>query len=271
MKLSRYPLLNDGDWLRQTYEGGKSLEQIAGIVGATNHGVVRKSLIRFGIPIRSKGDGQRLRYNKTDNFVLNLPVIEGCLLGDGYFKSENKISGDSAPVFGKRNIFRDHVDFVAAKIFGTESGQRVKLRTNNGKQIYELSTLSHPELLPLYRKWYPPENGYRKVIPPDITLTPDTLLHWFLDDGYSYMVQKGPYRYIRIEFACQSFLPEELRILAEHIKAQFGLVIYPRLHKRNGAVRGTGMEMHLSQSSARDFFKIIGPPPVVSLAYKWKV
>lgn len=36
------------------------------------------------------------------------------------------------------------------------------------------------------------------------------------------------------------------------------------------AQTGTGWRIHLPQSQAQDFFKIIGPCPVPSLAYKWK-
>ena len=111
-----------------------------------------------------------------------------------------------------------------------------------------------------------------------MNFTPTVLLHWFLDDGYSYIVNrkyKNPKwnkRKVRVLFSTQSFQKEELELLAKKILDNLGLKVYVRFHRRNGKVLGTGYELELSEkkSNITLFYDIIGPPPVPSLAYKWK-
>ena len=68
-----------------------------------------------------------------------------------------------------------------------------------------------------------------------------------------------------IVFCSESFVKEDQEMLCERIAAKFPLT--PKLMKSQW---GTGYRIGLPQSQTQEFFEIIGPPPVPSLAYKWK-
>jgi len=275
MRQSKYSLLNDRNWLHKKYTtDGLSTEQIAQLVGCLSCSSVSQSLRRHNINVRSKSEGHRVSRD-DDGFVVYKDVIEGCLLGDGSLKVGNRYSDDSYPLFSKRNIHHDHVKYVGELLFGDNADSRIKLVDNTttlGKgQIYSLTSLTHPELMELYRAWYPASNDYKKIIPTSIEITPALLLHWFLDDGYSYKYTRlQKYTYTRLEFACMSFTVEELEMLCVKIYEKFGITMFIRVHKRNGKIAGTGCEVHVKQGDIPLFYEIIGPPPVPSLAYKWK-
>ena len=279
--ISKYVKLNDSKWLEKQYLGNfRSLNHIARESGCTASSV-RSALLRFGIKLRSKSEGQRLRYGKEDFFQINKDVIDGCLLGDACLRKMNKYSNDSLPLFLKKNLYHDHILLVASLLFGQNHTDRIReVRSyhgyglaGNAKSMFSLSSLTHPELEPFYQRWYPRTNDFHKVVPEDIAISPTMLLHWFMDDGYSYWVsyKNDKQRYLRVEFATQSFNKPELDFLAESILNILGLRMAVRLHKRHGEIRGTGYEMHVQQKDVPKFFEVIGPCPVPSLAYKWKI
>jgi hypothetical protein len=278
MRQSKFELLNDKGWLKQKYiEEQLSTIEIAKIVGCKSCASVWKYLNHHNIDIRSKSEGHTCN-RISDNFIFNLPVIEGCLLGDGSFKSHNKHSDDSYPVFRKSNIGYDHILYVANELFAADAEKRIIEGDNSNsgygssKPIFILCSLSHTELMPLYRKWYPPQNNYKKVIPEDIEISSKLLLHWFMDDGRSFQRRKEHHikKQICIEFSCQSFTKDELQMLADKIYDKFSLKITPVLHQRHGIIKGTGMDMFVPQSQIELFYEIIGPCPVPSMQYKWK-
>jgi hypothetical protein len=285
----KYPLLNDAQWLKSKYEDEKfSINAIAALVGNAEPGHVYQRLCRCGVKIRTKSEGHVFS-REDDGFVLNemtKSVIVGALLGDGSLSSSNKKSDGSCPSFRKTNIYYDHVSWVAQLLFGDKWKSRVTERWTKGlgfgngqpRRIFCIQGLTRKELMYYFRKWYPPENNYKKVVPKDIEINKTVLLHWFLDDGYSYKVVKKwktkagihTREMIRVQFATEGFQKEELEMLCDKIKNQLGLIMYPRFHQRHGKIDGTGYHLELSQKQISQFFKIIGPPPIKSLAYKWK-
>jgi hypothetical protein len=272
--MSKYKELSDKDWLFEKYIiEAKSITQISKLIESKYH-QVRFALIKHKIPIRTKSEGQRLlKRSGEDYFVLNQPIIEGGLLGDAGLKKENKISDDCYPFFSHSSIHYEYAVHISQQIFQNNWLDRIKEReqtTLSTKPIFRTTSLTHKELLPFYKRWYPEINNYKKLIPHDLQLSKDLLLHWFLDDGYSYRVKKGNYRYVRIQFATQSFEKSDLDYLYDKILIQFGLKIYPRLHQRHGKIKGTGYHMELSQSQNVDFFDLIGESPVSCFDYKWK-
>jgi len=280
---SKYTLLNDVDWLRERYTiEGKSTVEIANIVRCSSPQTVCQSLRKHGIHVRSKSEGHLVK-RQGDGLILDdttLSIITGCLLGDGFF-SRNRGTGN--PQFRKNNIYYDHQLFVAKQLFGEKYKERISGPfandgglSKNSKPLFHLRSLVHPELLYLYDLWYPESNEYKKIIPENIPLNSTVLLHWFLDDGYSYKAQR---RYpnpkynkevTRCYFCTQSFRLEELSFLCERIKDIFCITMKPRFHQRHGIVAGTGYEIEIWESCVKDFFDIIGPSPVNSLSYKWK-
>lgn len=273
--------LRNRDWLYKKYIDDKlSLNQIGKLIGC-NHSAVRNALIKHKINIRSKGEGLRnAKRNGVDHFVFNKSVIEGALLGDGGLKKQNKYSDDSYPSFCKRNIHYDHNLYFSNILFSKNPEKRIIECDNStglgGTTIFNLSSLTHEELVPLYKEWYPKENNYIKVIPRSINMDKEVLLHWFMDDGYSYRVLKTlkgkKYNYIRVQFATQSFTKNDLDFICNKVYETFKLTITPRFHQRHGVIKGNGYFLELSnnQEQVEKFFEVIGTPPVPSLAYKWK-
>lgn len=269
---SKYELLNNKEWLEQKYLVEKlGTIQICRLAGAKTANSARQALIRHGIPVRSISDG--LGVNREDSFVMNEEVITGCLLGDGFLRIWNSDSEVSYPYFAKRNINYDHVVFVAGLVFANGGKEQIAERKEKAAwdgspyTVFELRSFVHRELKPWYDKWYPSLSERVKVVPKDIRITPSVLLHWFLDDGTSYL-RKRPTRQVVIRLCSESFSRKDQEMLCEKIEL---LGIKCRLHRESGkACVGTGWRIEVKQSSADTFYNVIGPCPIQSMAYKWK-
>lgn len=271
----KYESLNDIEWLNQKYlEEGLSTNEIMNLVGAKTPNSVRQALIRANINVRSISDG--LTHDREDDgFITNVDVITGCLLGDAKLDVWNKASNASYPSFEKKNKFIDHIEFVGRCLFNNWE-TRLAYETNwcNGRKfVYpKITSLTRKDLLPIYRKWYPEWNNYEKMIPDDININEIILLHWFLDDGSTSLrnriylfgwVQKK--KQVKLTFCTECFTKENQQMLCDKINDRFPL--QTGLKKTNS---GTGWRIGIPQSKVFLFYEIIGPPPVASLAYKWK-
>jgi hypothetical protein len=200
-------------------------------------------------------------------------VFDGCLLGDGYLCCYNPASDISYPYFKKKNKFYDHVLLVHRSLFGTDKDSRIREEYGKDKNGRPLSypyfctrSLAKKELLKEFKRWYPVESSFEKRVPSDIRLTPTVLLHWFLDDGNSFHRRKmSKTNQIVITMCTECFPKENQEILRERLLSDLGLL--SRFHRTQF---GLGWRIEIPQSQASKFFDIIGPPPVPSLAYKWK-
>lgn len=273
IKSVKYPQLNDKDWLYQKYITEKqSLDDIVALVGAKTSNSVAQALRRFDLEVRSISDG--LTRNRVDDgFKINQSVIDGCLLGDGFLRTYNRESDKSYPAFYKKNIHYNHVLYVGNLLFSNEAASRVRQFINhlNGKEFpcCGIRSLSHKSLKPFYERWYPASNNYIKLVPRDIQIDEVVLLHWFLDDGTSsYRVRNGKITtQVKLSFCSESFTKEDQEFLCEQMHAKFPSVT-PRVYPYNHG--GTGYRIRIIQSQVAEFLRIIGPPPVEELAYKWK-
>lgn len=273
----KYPALNDPDWLRKKYvEDELSTVEMCKLAGAKTPNSARQALIRHGISVRDLSDGATAG-RKDDGFVLNKAVIEGGLLGDASLRVYNRLSEQSYPYFHRKNKFLEHVEWISRLLCGEQGPSHITpyRRIVDGRIFshYLFRTLSHKELLPFYRRWYPERSGFKKVIPQDIEVNETVLLHWFLDDGSSYNRKRNypthwtqKQQQIEIQFCSESFTEEDQEMLCTKIAMKFPLT--PRL---KGVKRGAGHRTVLPQSQAAVFFEILGPPPVQSLAYKWRL
>ncbi len=264
-----YENLNNEQWLREQYlVKNKSTQEIASIVGADSGNSVRQALIRKGIEVRNKSDG--LTIKRTSLFVENKDVINGCLLGDGFMRVYNRESDESYPAFYKRNKYYDHVLWVGEQLMGSQAAERIRpeIRILNDKEFpcYLLHGFCEKMLLDYYRKWYPKSSGFKKVVPHDLEINEKVILNWFLDDGTSYRYRlTSPTKQVIIWFCSESFIKEDQEWLCDKMNEKYNLKA--KVHVRKG---GTGWRIKLPQSKTADFFEIIGPPPIKSLAYKWK-
>jgi len=268
--MSKYSLLDNKKWLYEKYvQENLGTIDICKLAGAKSPNSVRQSLIKYSIPLRSIGDG--LRSNRQDDgFIINKEVIEGCLLGDGFLYKWNKKSDTSTPYFAKRNKYYDHVKYVSEILFGDKWEDRIK--ENNEKSldkrhvVFTLRSLSNKRLQSYYKRWYPEWNDYKKVIPEDIEITPNLLLHWFLDDGNSYQRRKdSTVKQVIITLCSECFSEDNQQMIVDKVKDKFELKC--KLKKVN---YGTGYQIVINQSQVPLFYDIIGLCPVPSMQYKWK-
>lgn len=276
----KYSLLNNKEWLIEQYVScQRNTTEIANMVGAKSGNSVRQALIRNEIEVRNQRESTDLsKVANTDNFNLNdlsKQVIEGSLLGDASLCVYNIRSENSYPYFKKKNKYYQHVLYVADSIFLQDGASRISkdLDTRHDTHYYTVRSLSHLELLPLLRDWYPEYNNYKKVIPESLEVTPLVLLNWFLDDGHARIRNRNDYKphwrnnkkQVIITMCTESFSKTDQEMLSEKIKRSFGL--------RFSIVKcnfGTGWRMILSQAQTTEFYNIIGTSPVGDLNYKWK-
>lgn len=290
---SKYKLLNDKNWLSNKYlVEKKGTIEITKLAGAKQANSARQALIKFGIPMRSIGDGLTCN-RRDDGFRLtneSLQVIEGSLLGDAFLRVWKKGSRQGNASLYKRNKFYDHVVFFGKGVFESEEKAKMMIKEERNSLTYKgviksfkyfhIRTYSHKELTPLYKKWYPESNGFKKLVPCDFELTPTSLLHWFMDDGCSFRrkrereykntraktILRQNHNQIIISFASESFSKEDNERLVKQMREKFNLNA-----KVNKYCKGTGWRIGISQSDAQKFFETIGLCPVPSMQYKWKL
>lgn len=266
----KYPLLNDKDWLHNKYVVDKlSTNQIALLAGAKTCNSARQALHRAGIPVRSISEGLIIN-NYGYGFILNEPVINGCLLGDGSLNKWNK-ENTFGTYFYKKNKYESHIRLVGDSIFGDKNypikSDRTKYTYKEKTELktyYKISTGVQSELNQLYEKWYPKHKNFKKSIPLDLNLCNIALLHWFLDDGFSYILKDG--RRTSIVFCTERYSEIEVEFLINLLYNNFGIKAYKRK-------LGSKHRIVLSQNPEQVylFYDTIGKPPIPEMAYKWKI
>lgn len=269
-KSHKYPLLNNKEWLFEKYiEKELGTVAISKLVGAKAANSVRQALMRHSIPVRTIGDGLRAG-KESDGFIINKPIIDGCLMGDGFLRKWNRESDNSFPYFSKTNKYYDHIKYVAKNLFGEKWRDRVGDSENKlfGKSFsyFRLRSLSNKGLNVFYERWYPKWNNYKKVIPEDMDISFQSLLNWFMDDGNSYRRRKeSKTKQIIITLCTECFEKKNQQMLVDRINKEYGTIC--RVHPYS---QGTGYRIIVPQSKADDFYNIIGECPVPSMEYKWK-
>jgi hypothetical protein len=278
----KYVQLQNKDWLYEKY----IIEQltaceIASIVGCKNT-IVYTMLNKHGINIRDRRTAQTLKY-ESDNFKLDLSIIEGGLLGDAMLRCQGKQKNKhktSQPLFRRKNKFKDHVEWVAEQLCGEWGLNHVKdvsgkMFTGAWCECYEFCTRSHEELMPIYDRWYPEWNGFKKIVPKDFVLDETSLLHWFLDDGSSSYLTKnqGKSKQVKISFSCECFSCESQLFLINQMKQKWNIDAKMKFYRKSATSKinnGDLFRIYIPAHQSDDFYSVIGPPPVKSLEYKWK-
>lgn len=221
---------------------------------------IRYRLKKFGIPLRNLSESHLTGFE----FAGNKEVLYGCLLGDASLEQRNKKTGQGLASFKKSNTGYDHVVFASREILASDPQDRiVEFRNDSGNSAFKFTTLCCPYFKHEYKRWY---NGKQKIVPRDLQLTPQMVLHWFMDDGHTSWKNKQKTRFC-LGFSTESFSEEDCNFLSE----QLGLKkIDSYLGKSHG---GYGFKIMVRTSSLERFFRWIGPCPeeVPSMKYKWKI
>lgn len=255
----KYPQLNDFDWLYKNYITNKlSMCEISDMVGSKQSNSVRQALIRFNIPIRSISDSLTI-----NNDLINIDhnVITGCLLGDAWLKRFNINSNTSYPYFIKKNKYREHIEYVA-KYFYESYDNYITTEIKNSSTYYIFRTHVSDTLMTIYKKWY--INGTRQP-PDDIILNNISVLHWFMDDGSTYLRRPtSSIKQVVTTLSCEGFDINKIELLESKLN-QLGLSFH--VTRCNS---GVGYRLSLSQRYYFNFIDFIGSCPISVFEYKWK-
>jgi hypothetical protein len=178
-------------------------------------------------------------------------ILDGLLIGDGYIPRNQDLF-----YFGQRRANREYVELVANQL-GVPV-ERVKdrirkadRRTGKSYECSELRTLSHPVFGELRDRWY--VDG-RKVVPRDLSISREFLLHWFLCDGACSINRSSAH----MMFCTDAFSREDVGYLKGMLES---------VGVETSIMRSNRLRVH--QKSIERFYDYVGECPVECLKYKW--
>ena len=149
---------------------------------------------------------------------MNKEYIDGFLLGDGCLSIDKRF---------KRNIARatcsvEHKEFCEYLMNPFEDYHISvnKYESKNMKQGYVFSgrTQYHIDFFEQCLRWYKYKDGKRyKSVPTDVSITPISVMMWYLGDGSVTQPNEG--KRIMVRFSTDGFLKEEVEFLSERMRS----------------------------------------------------
>lgn len=197
------------------------------------------------------------RHCNLDDQILEW--IDGELLGDGCLQLISPHLGK----FAYTSRYLEYCEYISDTLdsFGIyQAGKIAKNRNTShfnkntlNRYYYRYQSLGYPELLDLYRKWYP--KGI-KIIPEDMKLTPLVCRQWYLGDG---SLDFGNSRHAHIKLATYNFHQNDIERLVEQFK---NLGFETKRYSSSNCIS-------ISSNSTKDFFNYVGKCPIQCYQYKW--
>lgn len=203
---------------------------------------IRNSLRKNSIRIRSRAGENHVKIDGILNEILN-----GELLGDGCLDLGKEAKG---AIYRHTNKYIDYLKWLFTKLAILGLKGNGKIYINSHGQSYQANTYRYRELTDLREKWYP--HGV-KAIPEDTSLTPITVLHWFLGDGS--LIKRRDRNLYRLYLATDGFTYDDVYKLNSEIR-DMGINSYAQ-HIANGQYRLSIYE----QKAIKMFFNYTGPCP----------
>lgn len=230
----------DTEKIIKEYIEGKSMNRISIEMGI-NIGIVYRIIKKSGIKTRTVSEAVNLTLKDKDDVVLSettKEILIGNLLGDGSIRQQRKrahyshIDKNKEYLEWLKSIFeKDGITFT--EIY----------RIPNG--CYALQSHTFSAFNEFKDRFY---IGSKRIVPPDIKLTPIVLRQWYISDG-STNIGKG------ITIAKEVDNPEPL---LNELKRIFGEASYQK-----------GGKFYIRKELKDKFFDYIGEPPVKCYSYKW--
>lgn len=241
-------------WLYKKYWIEKlSTYQIAELC-KTSHTTIKNWMKKFDITIRSYSEAFHLA--RGNHCILSREAIEwisGELLGDGCLIADSSYSA----YFRYGSKFLEYIQYVSETLKSFSIEQVGKINENYDKKRknrrYFYCSRAYPELLSIYKQWYP--DG-KKIIPRDLDLTPLTLRQFYIGDG-SLRKKKGCRPHVTLA-TCGFSIPDTNWIIERLIKLKFRATRQPA---RN--------IIAISTYSAKNFLDYISDCPVKCYQYKF--
>ena len=244
----------DKEWLEQKYIKEKLSSRKVARLCNIHYSTVFYQLKKNNINCRTNGEGIHLAQTKCCNLTPKaIEWINGELLGDGNLSKRSNYSAR----FRYASKYKEYANYVSdtLKSFKIEQSGKIKkaigLEYNN--ICYRYSSLTYPELLPIYKKWYPKD---KKIVPKDIELTPLVCRQWYIGDGNLRLPKEGKNPHVRL--ATYGFIPSDVEWLVEKL-TELGF-------KTN---RTKDNIIYISTHSTKDFLDYTGKCPVECYQYKF--
>jgi len=233
------------------WEEGLTQREIAERLGCSQY-KVQKWMQIYDIPRRPHG----ARYPQIELTTEQYEILYGLILGDGYLDPYYKNAHFS--IASKHLEFILHLHYLFPDALFPPKWLRRRVKYGHIK--YLLYTISHPIFTELLSLFYP--DGEKTI--PEIELTPTVFLYWFLGDG-SYCKSKNDV-HITSGFTRKEYRPVIEWLASEGVEARWKKKSENERRRRS---RGKGYLCIYKKDSVRQFFELIGPPPVRCFAYKW--
>ncbi len=203
---------------------------------------------------------QKMINNPPKEFAINnlcLPFIDGLLLGDASIpKRKDGIKPRSLTQACK---YEEYLNYIKIKLenFGISCSPLLARWINDARcknkgysQIF-LQSHRYKTFEKFRERWY--DKGI-KIVPRDLTITPDLLLQTYLCDGNFYR---------HITLCLNAFNFEEILFLKKLLEDE--LKIKPTIKKQKGQFM-----LVIKKSESHEFLSYIGKCPVKCYEYKWK-
>ncbi len=177
-------------------------------------------------------------------------ILDGLIISDAYITREGMF------YISQTSKNHEYVVYIANQL-GIEEN-RIKIRTRKpdkrtGKiyECSELRTLQHPIFLKLRERWY--KNG-RKVVPQNLIVSKEFLLHWFLGDGCCSINRNSAI----LVLCTDAFTKHEVEYLKKLMKS---IEINCTIQKNN--------RLRIPKKDMIAFFDYMGDCPIKCFEYKW--
>jgi len=232
------------EWLYQEYHNkGTLVIDIANILGI-HYSTVYEWLRHYGIPIRNNSEAQHF---SRKNSVVITPYLSEMLIGE--LLSDGALSLSCGPLstsYKHTSKHRKYVSWLSHEFSsqGLQQSGNIRLRSDG---CWDYQTLNYPELVQLRDRFYP--NKGKKIIPPDLILTPTILLHLYLGDGCLACNKKG-LPGIRIATCC--FDRASHKVLSNELS---------RIGIQHTVCLGTKASIYIKTGSVQDFLGFAAPCP----------
>lgn len=233
------------DWMEKQYIQAKRSESSLAREISVNRVTIHNWLVKFNIPRRNLSKATHLaRVNHVDLTPELLELIEGELLGDGSLRLSSKWSAH----YQHSSQHKPYVEWLSKVLasFGVQQSGKINSREKEDGHIgYSYTSLSYEEFQLLQFRWYP--EG-KKIVPPDLILTPLIVRQWYIGDGSL----KKPKKYSpAIILSSPDFPQEDIERLIAMLKGLgFDASRWPSTN-----------EIYISTYSTKQFLDYIGPCP----------
>lgn len=210
MKRGRPPISLDLSRTVALYESGKSLTEVAVVLGV-GRSTVQRRLVTAGHVIRDSVESTaKYRHLDIPLGEDTVDLMDGMLLGDAHL--DITLGGESRLQMDQRSDRAGWLQEVKINLDRVGVGCSVVPR--NTRPAVTLRTQKYVSLTQQRTRWYPQGT---KIVPRDIRLTPVTIAHWYWGDG---SVECEGYR---ATFCTDGFPTEDVEFLQDRLNTLYGM------------------------------------------------